>query len=69
MDLGRDEDQENIIEDIICDGDDLVTSLFLNNSGEGDGQTEGMVPMREKAPMRKKAPAPMREKSLALMEP
>jgi hypothetical protein len=36
MDLRRDEDQENIIEDIICDGDDNVTSLFLNNSGEGD---------------------------------
>jgi hypothetical protein len=38
MDLGRDEDQENIIEDIIRDGDDDVTSLFLNNSGEGDVQ-------------------------------
>jgi hypothetical protein len=38
MDLGRDEDQENIIEDIIRDGDDDVTSLFLKNSGEGDYQ-------------------------------
>jgi hypothetical protein len=38
MDLGRDEDHENIIEDIICDGDDDVTSLFLNNSGEVDDQ-------------------------------
>jgi hypothetical protein len=38
MDLGRDEFQENIIEDIIRDNDDDVTSLFLNNSGEGDGQ-------------------------------
>jgi hypothetical protein len=38
MDLGRDEDQENIIEDIIRDGDDDVTLLFLNNSGEGDDQ-------------------------------
>jgi hypothetical protein len=38
MDLGRDEYQENIIEDIIRDGDDDVTSLFLNNSSEGDDQ-------------------------------
>jgi hypothetical protein len=38
MDLRRDESQENIIEDIIHDGDDDVTSLFLNNSGEGDDQ-------------------------------
>jgi hypothetical protein len=38
MDLGRDESQENIIEDIIRDGDDDVTSLFLNNSDEGDEQ-------------------------------
>jgi hypothetical protein len=38
MDLGRDELQENIIEDIIRDNDDDVTSLFLNNSGEGDKQ-------------------------------
>jgi hypothetical protein len=38
MDLGRDEFQENIIEDIIRDNDDDVTSLFLNNSGEGDKQ-------------------------------
>jgi hypothetical protein len=36
MDLGRDEDQENMIEDIIRDRDDDVTSLFLNNSGERD---------------------------------
>jgi hypothetical protein len=38
MDLGRDEFQENIIEDIIRDNDDDVTSLFLNNFGEGDEQ-------------------------------
>jgi hypothetical protein len=38
MDLGKDEDQENIIEDIIRDGDNDVTSLFLNNSGERDDQ-------------------------------
>jgi hypothetical protein len=38
MDLRRDEFQENIIEDIIHDNDDDVTSLFLNNSGEGDDQ-------------------------------
>jgi hypothetical protein len=38
MDLGRDEFQENIIEDIIRDNDDDVTLLFLNNSGEGDDQ-------------------------------
>jgi hypothetical protein len=38
MDLERDEFQENIIEDIIRDNDDDVTSLFLNNSGEGDEQ-------------------------------
>jgi hypothetical protein len=38
MDLGIDEFQENIIEDIIRDNDDDVTSLFLNNSGEVDEQ-------------------------------
>jgi hypothetical protein len=38
MDLGRDELQGNIIEDIIRDNDDNVTSLFLNNSGERDKQ-------------------------------
>jgi hypothetical protein len=38
MDLRRDEVKENIIEDIIRDGDDDVTSLFLNNSGQGDEQ-------------------------------
>jgi hypothetical protein len=38
MDLGRDEFQENIVEDIIHDNDDDVTSLFLYNSGEGDEQ-------------------------------
>jgi hypothetical protein len=40
MDLGRVEFQENIIEDIIRDNDDNVTSLFLNNSGEGDDQNQ-----------------------------
>jgi hypothetical protein len=38
MDLGREKIQENIIEDIIRDGDDDVTSFFLNNSGDGDEQ-------------------------------
>jgi hypothetical protein len=38
MNHGRDEAQKNIIEDIIRDGDDDVTSMFLNNSGEGDEQ-------------------------------
>jgi hypothetical protein len=38
MDLGRDEFQENIIEDIIRDNDDDVIPLFLNNSDEGDDQ-------------------------------
>jgi hypothetical protein len=38
MYLERDEIEENIIEDIIRDNDDDVTSLFLNNSGEGDEQ-------------------------------
>jgi hypothetical protein len=47
MDLGRDEFQENIIEDIIRDNDDDVTLLFLNNSSERgeqnrrDGSDEG----------------------------
>jgi hypothetical protein len=40
MNLGRDKDQENIIEDIIRDRDDDVTSLFLNNSHEGDDQNQ-----------------------------
>jgi hypothetical protein len=38
MDLERDEFQEDIIKDISHDNDDDVTSLFLNNSGEGDKQ-------------------------------
>jgi hypothetical protein len=38
MHLGRDKFQQNISEDIIRDNDDDVTSLFLNNSGEGDDQ-------------------------------
>jgi hypothetical protein len=38
MDLGRDEIQENIIEDIIRDNDGDVTSLFPNNFDEGDEQ-------------------------------
>ena len=32
---GRDENAENILEDIICGEDDA--SHFLNDSGEGDG--------------------------------
>ena len=37
MEHGRDENQENILEDMIR-GEDVgdVTSQFLNNSGEGD---------------------------------
>jgi hypothetical protein len=75
MDLRRDEDHENMIEDIIRDGDDDVTLLFLKNSGEGDNKTEEMVPMREMskteemAPMREKAMTPMREKLTAPVEP
>ena len=33
---GRDEFNEDLIENIIRGGEDDVTSLFLNNSGEGD---------------------------------
>jgi hypothetical protein len=40
MDLGRDKVQENIIEDIIRAGDDDVTLLFLNYSGEEDDQNQ-----------------------------
>jgi hypothetical protein len=32
-------------------------------------KTEEMALIREKAPVRKKAPAPMREKTMALVEP
>ena len=41
MDLRRDEDQENMMENIINEDD--VTSQFLNNSGEGDerNRTDG----------------------------
>ena len=36
MDHGRDEDQENILEDMIRGDDDVdITSSFLNDSGEG----------------------------------
>ena len=36
MDHGRDEDQENILEDMIRGNDDVdIASSFLNNSGEG----------------------------------
>jgi hypothetical protein len=39
----RDEEQENMLEEIICDGDDDITSHFLNDSGEGmDGSGERM---------------------------
>ena len=39
MEHGRDVEKENMLEDIIRDGDDEdVTSLFLNPSGEGDEQ-------------------------------
>jgi hypothetical protein len=31
----RDEEQENMLEEIIRDGDDDITSHFLNDSGEG----------------------------------
>ena len=33
---GRDEFNEDLLENIIRGGDDDVTSFFLNNSGEGD---------------------------------
>ena len=36
MNHGRDEDQENILEDMIRGEDDVdITSSFLNDSGEG----------------------------------
>ena len=36
MDRGRDEDQENILEDMIRGDDDVdIASSFLNDSGEG----------------------------------
>jgi hypothetical protein len=38
MELGRDEEKENMIDDMICNGEDDVSSLFLINSGEGDDQ-------------------------------
>jgi hypothetical protein len=38
MELRRYEEKENIIEDMIFDGDEDVNLLFLNNSGEGDEQ-------------------------------
>jgi hypothetical protein len=39
----RDEEQENMLEEIIRDGDDDITSHFLNDSGEGmDGSGERM---------------------------
>ena len=39
----RDEEQENMLEEIIHDGDDDITSHFLNDSGEGmDGSGERM---------------------------
>jgi hypothetical protein len=74
MDLRRDKFQENIIKDIIRDNDDDVTSLFLNNSGEGDEKIIEMAPMREKvlvrvkASVREKVLTPMREKPTAPVE-
>jgi hypothetical protein len=38
MELGRYKVKENMIDEMIRDGDDDVTSLFLNNSDEGDEQ-------------------------------
>jgi hypothetical protein len=38
MELGRDEEKENLIKHMIRDGDDDVTSLFPNNCDEGDDQ-------------------------------
>jgi hypothetical protein len=39
----RDEEQVNMLEEIIRDGDDDITSHFLNNSGEGmDSSSERM---------------------------
>jgi hypothetical protein len=40
MELGRDEEKENMIKDMIRDGHNDVTSLFLNNCGEGDDQNQ-----------------------------
>ena len=42
MDHGRDEEQENILEDMMRDGDDVdITSQFLNDSDEGvEGQIQ-----------------------------
>ena len=47
MEHGRDEEQEDMLGAIIRDGDDDITSQFLNDSGEGieggdDGSGEGM---------------------------
>ena len=42
MDRGRDEDQENILEDMIRGEDDVdITSSFLNDSGEGVEVADG----------------------------
>ena len=43
MDHGRDEDQENILEDMIRGEDDVdITSQYLNDSGEGvEGEADG----------------------------
>ena len=39
----KDEEQENMLEEIIHDRDDDITSHFLNDSGEGmDGSGERM---------------------------
>ena len=43
MDHGRDEEQENLLENMIRDGDDVdITSQFLNDSSEGvEGEADG----------------------------
>jgi hypothetical protein len=41
MEHGRDEEQEDMLGEIIRDGDD-ITSQFLNGSGEGmEGEDDG----------------------------
>ena len=34
----RDEEKENLLEEIIRDGDDDITSQFLNDDSDGEGR-------------------------------
>ena len=36
----RDEEQENMLEEIIRDGDDDITSHFLNDDSDGEGRED-----------------------------